>query len=583
MTGGKVVEGDRLVVVTLNVTKIERIFKWAMPFIAAIAALIAIATTISAMKIAYLPFPYMDSWGALSTNEFFSTLFQQHNEHRLVLFKLMSVLDNKYTDGTYRVNFFTSVALQALHASLIAFLAWWGGLRRTGEIICAGALAFGLLFWGAQSENFFWAFQTQFFAVYFFGTLAFVTLAGFSTWIGVGLAAAAALLAVGSMSNGVLVPALLPVLAICLRRPRSHIVALALVGAAMIGAYLAGFHTVSHHSDPISSLGKPLQIITYAMAYLGNPWMQLLHDAFGADRPQPAEVEIAVRAGICGAIGLIVASALLLRKGAATPPRLALLFVIVFIGATALVTGLGRVDFGIHQALASRYLTPALIAWAALAILLWSLTPLNWRLVVQSLATLLLLVLTTTGNSITKSAHDTRMIMDSAATAALARVRDDEAFAKVFPSSDFVASRVSILEEERLGIFSWPSSSWIDTPLLSHVTILPASACIGAFDEAKAMSDKAPQSAYKVTGWAWNLSSRAAPTEIVLADKDGRVVGYALTDTSRPDVRAAVSKVKDEFVGWRGHLKLSKPDDVTAYALTADGKSACAIGSKAIE
>jgi hypothetical protein len=43
---------------------------------------------------------------------------------------------------------------------------------------------------------------------------------------------------------------------------------------------------------------------------------------------------------------------------------------ILYIGGTALATAGGRLIFGIEQALTSRYMTPSLMAWAALFVII---------------------------------------------------------------------------------------------------------------------------------------------------------------------------------------------------------------------
>lgn len=532
------------------------------------------------MRIAYIPFPYWDQWGALSTSEYLSNLFHQHNEHRLVVFKLIGALDAALAHGTFKINFAVSLLLQALQAGLLVALAYWAGLRRWSEILWVSAIAFGFLFWAGQWENFFWAFQTQFFGVYLFATLAFVLLAAVPSWGGIVLSACAALMAVGFMSNGVVVPVLLLSLAVCLRRSWVQVGVLAVASLTMIGVYLIDYHSVSGHSNPIHSLGQPHKIAFYIFTYLGNPSGELFREMLppGLVRPD----NIAVPFGIAAVVGVLWAFILLvMRPGAATAPRLVLVHIILFVGATSFLTALGRLDFGLLQALASRYATPALVLWISLIILLWSLLANSlWSLLIPASATISLALMVATGGFAKTKAWEIRFARDGAATAALAQVRDDVAFKEAFPFPNFVAERIEVLKTNKLGVFASPWADWLGTPLQSHVLILPTSECIGSFDQAVPVSGNPAQTAYRVNGWAWLTSARRAPKRVILTNADNVVVGYAFTDASRPDVRAAVSIVRQALSGWRGHAKLSGAGEIKAFALMPDDDAACPIGVK---
>ncbi|MEP9378945.1 hypothetical protein ABLE91_19670 [Aquabacter sp. CN5-332] len=570
---------DRLVVVTFNLTKIDRVVRWALVISAVICATAVVIATVKAMRGAYLPLPYWDQWGALTTGENLEMLFHQHNEHRLIAFKLISVLDNYFASGTYKVNFSVSLLLQILHAGLLIATAYCAGLKRIYEVLWATAIAFGYLFWAGQGENLFWGFQTQFFGVYACGTLAFVALAGLRSWIGVSAALLAAIAAVGFMSNGVLVPVLLPVLAIGLRRSWLQVGALTLVGVAVIACYLVGYQTPGGHGHPFRSLQNPEQILAYMLTYVGSPATVLLREAMAGKLAYPQTVAIAF--GAAGlASTLCVVATLAVWRSLATPARLVLISVILFITATAFVTALGRVNFGLDQAMSSRYLTPALVFWVAFIFLLWSLLPSPLRLLVPVSATVSLLLMLQASDFVARETRAVRERRDGAATALLAGVRDEPEFEKVFPHPDFVAQRAEVLRKDRLAIFSLPWSDWMGKPLQSQVHIRSGFVCIGSVDQITPISASADGSGYRSTGWAWDIYDKAAPEWILLTDAQGLVVGYGLTDSYRPDVRVVIPAVRSNFTGWRGHLKMEHPGEVRAYALSSDARSACLIGTK---
>ena len=80
---------------------------------------------------------------------------------------------------------------------------------------------------------------------------------------------------------------------------------------------------------------------------------------------------------LAGLVGLAAAGlaglALITGRLARDRVTLTLVAILLFVGMTAAMTGMGRSSFGIAQALASRYATPSAIFWAALIVLavLW--------------------------------------------------------------------------------------------------------------------------------------------------------------------------------------------------------------------
>ncbi len=545
---------------------------------ASAAALTNLLLTLTAITTAYVPIPFWDGWEEISTDQLWHSLFAPHNAHRIVVYRLVALADQAVTQGRYLINFAASLALQALEAGLLIVLATRVGIGHAGRGLAA-ALIVGFLFCGLQYDNFITPFQTQFFAVSTFGTLAFFLLAVVPGWRGAAAAITAAALAVGSMANGVVVPLLLISLSATLRRPISHTAVMTAAAAILLGFYFgAGYETVDR-GEPLRLFTDPIGFMFYFAAFMGGPF-----GGFGPGASGVAAHSAAIVAGFVGPFALAgITVWLMVRRKLATRDRLVLLHTALYTTGTGLVTTVGRIHLGLDQALTSRYATPSLIFWVVLLILAWSLGGPLGRRVLPFAATVLLLLTLPSATATDAAARSRRDIADGAATAALTRVNDTAAALKVYPGAERVATQTQVMRENRTGIFAWPAAQWLGTPLSAHVAIDGAELCRGAFDEATPLPAGSGEGAFRVRGWAWQATGDGPPRMLVLADGAGTIIGYALTDRARPDVSAAIPELRATlFSGWRGHVRIGTPGPVTAFALSSDSSRACPIGTKTI-
>ncbi len=542
------------------------------------AALTNVLLTLTAVTVSYVPIPFWDGWAEVSSEQLWSALFRPHNAHRIVVYRLVTIADQALTQGLYLVNLGASFALQVLEAALFVALAGSIGLDRW-ERTLAAALAAGFLFWGIQYENFTWAFQTQFFAVTTFGTLSFFLLGAVPRWWGVAAALAAAVLAVGSMANGVLVPVLLVSLSIAQRRPPTHVATIAVAALILLALYFGVGYETTDRGSPDRLLTDPLGLALYLSAYLGGPFAWLGASASGTS-PSAA----AAATGVAGLVALGgIGLRLVVCRKLATAARLALLHITLYVVGTGLVTAIGRIRLGVDQSLSSRYATPALVFWLALLFLAWSLAGRAGRRILPLGATLLLLLTLPDARSTDAAARSRRDIADTVATAALTRVNDTAAASRVYPGAERVTTQTQVMRENRTGIFAWPAAQWLGTLLSAHVAVDGAERCRGAFDVATPLPADSGEGAFRVQGWAWQADGAGPPRMLLLTDGAGTVIGYALTDAARPDVSAAIPELRAAlFSGWRGHVRIGTPGPVTAFALSSDSSRACPIGTKAI-
>ena len=94
--------------------------------------------------------------------------------------------------------------------------------------------------------------------------------------------------------------------------------------------------------------------------------------------------------------------------------------------------------------------------------------------------------------------------------------------------------------------------------------------CLGSFDSA---SSVAVQGGTNVRGWAWSTREKKTPSQILLVDDAGIVVGLASSGIERPDVVGAIPEIKDKMTGWQGYAKEGRK--VSAYAIIEGGREAC--------
>lgn len=329
-------------------------------------------STIFGAYLNYSPVPMIDSWAGmvdfyLKSRDSASVWWAQHNEHRILIPKLLFWLDMRYFGG---------VGLLLIPLQIIFFLwTWWvltdftkrlNGLSSWSESFLVSAVLGMLCSAWMQSENFIWNFQSQFILAYLFPLMSFYCMARALeanryalSWRVLSLFCGAA--GAYCMANGILV---LPILAVLSwygeRSPRWFII-FALCAVASVAVFLMGYHKTFAGLNGISKFRtEPSYVIKFALAYLGGS----CYAVFG-------KIEWAI---VVGGLAPMLALWMFLRRSVyrSQPFALSLFAYIGYIFATAGLTAFGRVLFPLSFAATSRYLTPTLIMWGALLILLLS-------------------------------------------------------------------------------------------------------------------------------------------------------------------------------------------------------------------
>lgn len=310
--------------------------------------------------------PLGDEWALVPMFEKWSSgqlaigdLYQQHNEHRIVIPKLIYLAFAHLTGWNLRGEMFFSLALWVATSAGIYVL-----LRRTlggspRGVMLLWAAANLLLFSPAQAQNWIWGFQLQMFipTVCLVSTLVILT-SEWQWWPK--FVASAFLIAVATFSFGSgLLLWLVVALCLALRGESKWRVGLwLLVFAVVLGLYFAGYSRLARPS-PVT--GKWNEYAGYFFTFIGGA---VAHGAEGQLLLGPmftGAVAVALFAALC----------VYLWKSGGDALRNAAPWLVLgpYVIGSAALTALSRVNWGARQAMDSRYVTSSNLLYLALLVL----------------------------------------------------------------------------------------------------------------------------------------------------------------------------------------------------------------------
>ena len=348
----------------------ERIVTGIVVALCAAAAAVIVVTTLRALDRWYLPVPVADTWeGSFgftreAAGDFLGALWRPHNEHRIVLSKLLFWFNNTHLGGSNAFLIAVNVALTAAVAAATAWLtaAMVAGHRAAQWIFAAASMGAGFAW--VHQQNLVWEFQSQFYFAVLFSLLA-MTLAGRAHVRGDSsgrylAAVACALLAMVSMGAGVPTVAALGLVLLVLPAPRRVIVAAGVVLVVGLGLFLPGLGVAPANPDalqllPSGEVPAPVALLTF----LGSP-------AYWA-------TESLGWAQVGGALFLAVTAAVVARtarqvwrRQERAPMTMAGLGFVLVVLANGISAALLRADNGALVLVGSRYQILVLIGWLVL-------------------------------------------------------------------------------------------------------------------------------------------------------------------------------------------------------------------------
>jgi multisubunit Na+/H+ antiporter MnhG subunit len=523
--------------------------------------------------------PVADQWATMADilrvldgSYQWGNLLAQHNEHRILLPRLVFYLDGLLLKAEGKSLLALAIAIQLAHVLLLWRLAVRAIAPTRAQSIALLGVLLGCGFSAQQLENFTWGFQIQFVGVLLLMTMALAALARGAEqewrsgrpWL---LAIISSLAATFTMAGGILVWPILVASALRLGLKWRGVVATAVIGLAAIMFYLWGYRSPPQESDPLAAATQAQRVFAYLTVYLGHPAKQ-----WGVEA-----------AGVLGAVGLVGAIILSLRLAVerrwAPPAEVALAGTMLVGLGTGVLTALGRLHAPLTQALSDRYGTPATIFWLALILVAWSAARRMGRpaLVVgaQGAGIALLLAIGLQQRAMVSTYVGFGEKRQIGAMALVTGVADAPSIAELHPLPRIPLRFAPHLRDRGLSLFAgeYPHDL-MGRKLNDRLAVTEPAACRGAFELAQRV-DGAP--GLRVAGWAAEAKGRRAITWIVIADREGLIVGLAHGGMRERHLGVLPgAPVGDAY--WVGFVS-GDPWPVTAYALVG-GTVACPLGAR---
>ena len=324
---------------------------------------------------AWNPLPFQDMWDgylgfwyALSSGDA-SAWWAQHNEHRIVLARVFFWLDFVLFHGAgWSLIVANVLATFAIAGLFVAALV--GRLRETtgqtgprlrfalvGVVIVAASTSW------LQQINLVWGFQIQFFLA------VLLPLAGACLLAAAGPAARAsnaryagavalAVASAGTVASGLTAPFVAAIQALATRESWRRVAIMAVAAVVTTALYLYGYVAPAGSANPIQSLSHPVRLATYVLRYLGGPAESITGSSVVGE--------------VAGVVLLVIlaGSAYGFARNRDRPRFAAAMLAFAgYLVLGGMITALGRINFGIEQAVSGRYETPVLAAWTAVLVL----------------------------------------------------------------------------------------------------------------------------------------------------------------------------------------------------------------------
>jgi hypothetical protein len=522
-----------------------------------IVAVIYIGLAVVGGARAYSPVPFWDMWNGYL--EFFtkvsdgqwSAWWAQHNEHRIVLARIFFWLDLTHFGGQGWFLLIVNYVILMLACSL--FYIIWKEVESDKEKVWISYFLITWLFLWIQNENLQWGFQSQFILAQLLPLTSFY-LFHLSCFEGrkdsrfFALSIFFAILSIGSMANGILALPLMLVFAVILKIEWRKILLIGLLSTIIVGLYFYEYKAPGGHGSLRQAiLANPIGLLQYVAVYVGGPF------SFGS---KSTGLWTATAAGIFLVFSSMYFAWRVLSSNQKDSLQLTLLIFILFVGGSALGTGGGRLVFGVDQALSSRYMTPSLMAWAALFILYYlnSLTIRVWtnkKLWVFLLAILVLML----PQQLMALKSKTEMLYERnmAGLALELGIKDQAQIGHVFVSADWTLEIAEKPVQNNYSIFGMEPYKDLRQKVGTALNEegLEVKECKGFLDSVEPVDND--NKFVKVRGWLWSEGEMGKHDLIKINDVNNKIVGYGLTGQHRSDVAQKINKNAVE-AGFEAYL-----------------------------
>lgn len=504
--------------------------------------------------------PFWDQWWFTDPTEYLANLLERHNGHPILLGKLFFAAD--YALFGAQAWFLQVLTFATLAAAVGAFvaLARLGGFRSTGLAAFAG-LAATLMFNPQSWENLRWGFQVPFvmvFAAAVGGACALAYYAKRAQLWSLALSLLCSAIAIVSLANGVGVAILLVLMARYLNLPRRAVELHVLVAALAIPVL-----TAPNGSPPPSGDSTLLQMLLYVPRYVGGGLGLVVGNA----------MQTALVIGLVLIVVSVLSVFAVLRSPQRRDPvRVALVVLILFIGATAAGTAYGRAFIGAEQALEGRYAIANSVLVIALTLLISLLVkdrigP-KLRTGVVALGAVIAFAIPVKGALIAERLEGRALEETRGQTALVVGVPDEEAVRHLSFNMRLAARRSRALEEAG----KWHFQDRWARAVGTNIETPNAPECAGA-----AAAERTSPDYVRLSG-VLGRDAGGARTIVVL-DRRGNVRGYGRRANSLAAMTFGLLGRSE--AAWVGHARIRDRGGAwpvfTAYA-ASDRGIVCRIG-----
>ncbi len=506
---------------------------------------------------AYSGVPFWDEWnGSLEFisnfgKENISSIFVQHNEHRIILFRLIALFNYHVLNG--QIWFLVAVNLVIL-VGIIHILFRYFALVLESKWITKPQVKISLISilviiqssW-MQEQNINWGFQSQFLLGIYLPLVAFFFLQKYwlsdkkSTFY---LAILFGVLSAGTFASGIVVLPLMLLGSLLCKRDPKEVLKLSVFALFIVILYFQGYSTPGQHSNPLASLVfNTLEVLKYTAVYLTSPIIKSISERNFA-------IIILVLIGFTYVITSFFFRAIIKRNFISGEGVLILpiLFLTSFIGLTAL----GRANFGAREALASRYVSVTLVLYVLIALVFIAKRLTSRELAIKhlwvTLALVVTLLLPSQLDALTRNnnAFDQRL----SALGLNLGLRDDEQVSRIFPSPQYLYDFAPKIVFASKGIFGTPFFEKARGGKNLKTSNYNINDCEIRIDQVFPSADKSFE---KVFGWSFIRDVNQPIGDFLVLNSGGKIVGAGISGAIRSDVDSYL-KMKNVDAGFAFYL-----------------------------
>lgn len=508
----------------------------------------------------YSPVPFWDMWDSYLnffvqfTNGNVDVVWKLHNEHRIVLSRLLFILDFKLFNGT---GWFL-IALNYVLVFIICFVYYrfLSEISEDSNKYITSSFLFFLIIWlfsWIQQENFTWGFQSQFILAQLLPLSSLYLLhKSDSSRYGIWYFTSACILgfmSIGTMANGVLALPLMFIMALLLCKNWKYTSVLFIITIIAFLLYFWDYQAPAHHGSLLhTAITRPLELIKYVLLYIGSPWYRF------AGKGLLGKIA-AYSMALFFLVSLCFYSITSIKEKQHKSLHIALVLFILYVLITAAATAGGRLIFGLEQALSSRYTTPVLMAWASLFMLFFDSTKQklnnNYRTIFKILLLVVIIPVTIFQCFALNPKDDIVFEKKVAALAIEMGIEDQEQISCVYPDAPYVMKISREPVTRNLSVFSVePIKDAAE--LIGKIRIINDSMpiCQGNIEESIAINT----SYLRISGWMYCNGNQHVPQSIIFVDNSNTIIGYAITGSPRHDVEKVFGSTA-RYAGFKGYIR----------------------------